>query len=535
MIDTLLSPAFWAPSLLILVGAFAAVRLSHKRAMGGFKKIEEFKAEKAQTTPNETGVTFADVAGLDEVVAELKEVKDYLTDPSRFSALGAQLPRGILLYGPSGSGKTLLAKALAGEGGVPFYFVSAASFVEIYVGVGAQRVRQLFEEAKKNAPAIVFIDELDAVGRRRNSEAPGEREYDHTLNQLLIELDGFASAEGVVLIGATNRPEMIDPALLRPGRFDRRINVAGPDVVGRERILRLHASKRPYSPAINWKSVASRTGGLTGAELANIVNEASFLAARKHRDSIGAEEVEEALDRAVSGPRSGRVMSEQEKRLIAYHEAGHALLSLLLRGVRPVSKISIVGRIGDGGKSIWAAGEDREVMTRRELMAKLMVLLAGMAAEIHFFGEPSTRAEDDLRDASKLARQMVERWAMTGSYEFTGSDNGRDLFTRTDSSSNEEVRKLLKRAEQAAMTIVQDNDRRLRAVAQALIEQESLNVDEVARLAGLAGLESGDDDNSPPPPPPPPASRRQPLQVPPPARTRQFSVPGAGESSFWNN
>ena len=492
--ETLFSPAFWAPSLLILVGAYFAVRLSNKKAMAGFKQINTFKAEKAQTTPNETGITFADVAGLDEVVAELREIKEYLTDPARFDALGATLPRGILLYGPSGSGKTLLAKALAGEGGVPFYFVSAASFVEVYVGVGAQRVRQLFEEAKKNAPCIVFIDELDAVGRRRNSEAPGEREYDHTLNQLLIELDGFASASGVVLIGATNRPEMIDPALLRPGRFDRRIHVAGPDVVGRERILRLHASKRPHSRAIDWRSIASRTGGLTGAELANIINEASFLAARKHRSEIGVEDIEEALDRAVSGPRSGRVMDEEEKRLIAYHEAGHALLSLLLRGVRPVSRISIVGRIGDGGKSIWASGEDREVMTRRELMAKLMVLLAGMAAEIHTFGEPSTRAEDDLREAATLARRMVERWAMTGKYEFSAGDNGRDPYSRTDASSNQEVRKLLKRAEQAAITIIEDNDRRLRAVAQALIERESLNIDEVARLAGLAGLEEGDDD-----------------------------------------
>ncbi|HEX2052381.1 MAG TPA: AAA family ATPase [Actinomycetota bacterium] len=489
-----MSPAFWAPSLLIIVGAYFAVRLSNKKAMAGFKEINTFKAQKAETTPNDPGVTFADVAGLDEVVAELREVKDYLLDPARFEALGATLPRGILLYGPSGSGKTLLAKALAGEGGVPFYFVSAASFVEVYVGVGAQRVRQLFEEAKKNAPSIVFIDELDAVGRRRNSEAPGEREYDHTLNQLLIELDGFASASGVVLIGATNRPEMIDPALLRPGRFDRRIHVAGPDVVGRERILRLHASKRPHSRAIDWRAVATRTGGLTGAELANIINEASFLAARKHRTEIGAEDVEEALERAISGPRSGRVMDEEERRLIAYHEAGHALLSLLLRGVRPVSRISIVGRIGDGGKSIWSSGEDREVMTRRELMAKLMVLLAGMAAEIHTFGEPSTRAEDDLREAFKLARQMVERWAMTGKYEFSASDNGRDPYSRMDASSNQEVRKLLKRAEQAAVTIIQDNDRRLRAVAQALMERESLNIDEVARLAGLDGLEAGDDD-----------------------------------------
>lgn len=525
MTETLSNPFFWIPSVLILVGAVLAVRLSNKRAMSGFKQINTFKPEKAETTPADPGVTFADVAGLDEVVAELREIKDYLTDPARFDALGATLPRGILLYGPSGSGKTLLAKALAGEGGVPFYFVSAASFVEVYVGVGAQRVRQLFEEAKNNAPSIVFIDELDAVGRRRNSEAPGEREYDHTLNQLLIELDGFASATGVVLIGATNRPEMIDSALLRPGRFDRRIHVSGPDIVGRERILRLHAAKRPHSPTVNWRQVASRTAGLTGAELANIINEASFLAARKHRDSIGQEEIEEALDRAISGPRSGRAMDEDERRLIAYHEAGHALLSLLLRGVKPVNRISIVGRIGDPGKSIWSAGEDREVMTRRELMAKLMVLLAGMAAEIHAFGEPSTRAEDDLREAASLARNMVERWAMTGQYEFSASDNGRDPNSRADTSSNQEVRKLLKRAEQAALTIIQDNDRRLRAVAQALMERESLNVDEVARLAGLAGMEGGDDDDYPSSGP---SSPERPSPQP-----RQLSSQGHGQRPSW--
>lgn len=497
LLDTALRPAFWIPSLLILVGAYYAVRLSNKKAMEGFKSINSFKADKTKTTPHETGVTFADVAGLDEVIAELREVKDFLTDPTRFQNLGAQLPHGLLLYGPSGSGKTLLARALAGEGGVPFYSVSAASFVEVYVGVGASRVRQLFDEAKKNAPAIVFIDELDAVGRRRNSEAAGEREYDHTLNQLLVELDGFSADSGVVLIGATNRPEMIDGALLRPGRFDRRIHVSGPDVVGREQILRLHAAKRPCSGSIDWASVAKRTVGLTGAELANIINEASFLAARRQRDYIGSEEVDEAMDRAVSGPRSGRAMGDEEKRLIAYHEAGHALLSLLLKGVKPVARVSIVGRIGDSGRSMWSSAEDGQVMTRRELMAKLMVLLAGVASELYTFGEPSTRAEDDLREASALARKMVERWAMTGKYEFSGTDNGRDLFSRPDEASGLEVRKLMKRAEQASMTIIQDNSQRLRAVAEGLIERETLSVDEVARLAGLGDLRIEENEFAP--------------------------------------
>lgn len=493
LIDSLFRPTFWIPSLLLIVGAYFAVKLSNKKAMGGYKSINTFKPEKSISTPADPGVTFADVAGLDEVVAELREVRDFLADSQRFAALGAEMPKGILLYGPSGSGKTLLARALAGEGGVPFYSVSAASFVEVYVGVGASRVRQLFEEAKKNAPSIVFIDELDAVGKRRNADAPGEREYDQTLNQLLIELDGFAGAKNVLLIGATNRPEMIDPALLRPGRFDRRIQVAGPDVYGRERILRLHAAKRPYSPNINWSQVAARTVGLMGAELANIINEASFLAARKHKDSITQEEVEEAMDRAISGPRSGRAMGEEEKRLVAYHEAGHALLSLLLKGVKPMNRVSIVGRIGDPSKPVWSTSEDREVTTRRELMAQLMVLLAGRAAEKHTFGEPSTRAEDDLREAGTLARRMVERWAMTGRFEFSGNEGGRGLYAEPDKSANQEVRKLLMRAEQAALVIIGDNEHRLNAVAEALIARETLDVDEVARLAGLGGLEIEED------------------------------------------
>ncbi|HEX9316191.1 MAG TPA: AAA family ATPase, partial [Actinomycetota bacterium] len=314
----LLNPMFLIAAVVIIGGSLVALRMSKKQ----MHKLSTFAPQKVQLTSDQPTVTFSDVAGLDEVVAELKEVKDYLTNAERFKALGAQLPRGMLLYGPPGSGKTLLARALAGETGVPFYSVSASSFVEVYVGIGAARVRQLFEEAKKNTPSIVFIDELDAVGRRRSADVGGDREFDHTLNQLLIELDGFAMSEGVVLIGATNRPELIDPALLRPGRFDRRMHVDKPDVNGRHAILRLHASRRPFSGKIDWMSVAHRTPGLTGAELANIVNEASFLAARRQRPTISDEEVEEAVDRVSSGAKSNRVLSDDQKRLIAYHEAG---------------------------------------------------------------------------------------------------------------------------------------------------------------------------------------------------------------------
>jgi cell division protease FtsH len=436
-------------------------------------KLTSFTPQRVQLTSDQPTVTFADVAGLDEVVAELKEVKDYLTNPDRFKALGAQLPRGMLLYGPPGSGKTLLARALAGETGVPFYSVSASSFVEVYVGIGAARVRQLFEEAKKTTPSIVFIDELDAVGRRRSADVGGDREFDHTLNQLLVELDGFAMSEGVVLIGATNRPELIDPALMRPGRFDRRMHVDKPDVNGRLAILRLHASRRPFSGRVDWMSVAHRTPGLTGAELANIINEASFLAARRQRPTISSEEVEEAVDRVANGARSNRVISDEQKRLIAYHEAGHAILSLLLRGIRPVARVSIIGRMGGLGRSNWSANDDSEVMTRRELMSQLMVLLAGRAAEKNTFG-----------------KRMVNRWGMSEerdeSRDHNGHDAGRD--SGPDRTPEREAKALITRAEQAARSILADNKDRMSAVAEALIERETLVRSEIARLAGLTSL-----------------------------------------------
>ena len=479
-IQILLNPVFLLAAVIIVGGSLVALRTS-KRQMQ--HKLSTFAPKQVQLTADQPTVTFADVAGLDEVVAEITEVKDYLTHPDRFRSLGAQLPRGMLLYGPPGSGKTLLARALAGETGVPFYSVSASSFVEVYVGIGAARVRQLFEEAKKNTPSIVFIDELDAVGRRRSADVGGDREFDHTLNQLLIELDGFAMSQGVVLIGATNRPELIDPALLRPGRFDRRIKVDKPDVKGRAAILKLHASRRPFSGRIDWMSVAHRTPGLTGAELANIVNEASFLAARRQHEQITAEEVEEAVDRVSSGARSNRPLSDEQKRLIAYHEAGHAILSLLLRGIRPVSRVSIVGRLGGLGRSNWSANDDGEVLTRRELMSQLMVLLGGRAAEKLTFGEPSTRAEDDLEQAWDLAKQMVNRWGMTDHLDDERAD-GKDA----DRSPEREAKALITKAEAAARSILSDNQERMKAVAEALIERETLVRGEIARLAGLSSL-----------------------------------------------
>jgi len=431
-------------------------------------------------------VTFADVAGLDEAIDELREVKEYLTDPERFRVLGAELPKGILLCGHPGNGKTLLARALAGEAGVPFYFVSASSFVEQYVGLGAARIRSLFEKAKQqDSPAIVFLDELDAIGLKRSGGGNGEREFDHTLNQLLVELDGFASSSGVLILGATNRPELLDPALVRPGRFDRRIHIDAPDFAGRLAILRLYASRRPVSRQVDWSEVATQTTGLSGAELANIINEASLLAARRHRTKITADEVEEAVARVSGGARSSRLIDEDEKRLIAYHEAGHALLSLLLKNVKIPPRVSIVPRASASEKSAWSFGGDRTTLTKRELMAQLIVLLGGRAAEVATFGEPSTRSEDDLDDAAKLARKMVERWAMTGRFELAGRDDDAVTRSRTESRSEPAVAKLLSQAEQAARSILQDNSHRLVAVAEHLVHQETLGVTEMARVAGL--------------------------------------------------
>ncbi|MDQ3680522.1 MAG: AAA family ATPase [Actinomycetota bacterium] len=428
-------------------------------------------------------VTFADVAGLEEAMAELREVAEYLSDPERYRTLGAEMPRGVLLHGLPGCGKTLLARALAGETGVPFYFASAAGFVEQFVGLGAARVRQLFEEAKRTAPCIVFIDELDAIGRKRDADAAGGREFDHTLNQLLVELDGFLGSSGVLVLGATNRPELIDPALLRPGRFDRRIQVDRPDRGGREQILRLHASRRPFSPRVDWGDVAANTAGLTAAELANLVNEASLLAARRRRVKIPPEDVDEAATRVLSGMRASRVMSEDEKSLVAVHEAGHSLLTLLVRGMKPPSRVSIMQRTGAFGRSVWSSADDREILTKRELMAQLIVLLGGRAAELNTFGEPSTRAEDDLDHAAALARRMVERWAMTGRFDLTGS--GDEAGRTRWSPGGEELGELLARAEHTGRVILRDNAKPLRAVAEALVEYETLTAADLETITGL--------------------------------------------------
>ncbi len=483
-------PEFLVSALLIVGGAALALYLTNllphrRRAQPAPPPASRSAEPTPEVTSDHPTVTFADVAGLDEAIAELDEMRDYLADPQRFLAVGAELPRGVLLCGPPGNGKTLLARALAGETGVPYHYVSAASFVEQYVGLGAARIRQLFTTAKRNAPAIVFIDELDAVGRRRSSGTAGDREFDHTLNQLLVELDGFTGSSGVLILGASNRPELLDPALVRPGRFDRRIQIDRPDVAGREAILRLYAGRRPFSRQVDWREVASQTAGLSGAELANVVNEAALLAARRHRTRISAEDVDEAIARVSSGPRSSRIMGEEQKRLIATHEAGHAVLALLLRGVTPPTRVSIVNRANAMARSPWSLGDDREVSTKRELMAQLIVLLGGRAAETIVFGEPSTRPEDDLDDAAKLARQMVERWGMTGHFELAGRGQNHEMRAATVMASDPAVRKLLMDAEQAARSILRDNLPNVRAVADALVRRETLSISALAELTGL--------------------------------------------------
>ena len=455
-------------------------------AGGGESPFKMEQVDRNDPRARHESVTFADVAGLEEAISELREVVDYLRDPHRFERLGAHMPKGVLLYGMPGCGKTLLARALAGETGVPFYFVSATSFVEKFVGLGAARVRQLFESAKASAPCIIFIDELDAIGRHRSSDTTGEREFDHTLNQLLVELDGFAGTGGVMIIGATNRPELIDGALLRPGRFDRRIQVDRPDRSGREKILRLHSDQRPVSRRVDWGEVAAHTAGLTAAELANIVNEACLLAARRHRDRVAPEDVDEAVSRVLAGTRSARLMSDDEKELVGVHEAGHALLSVLLRGVQPPSRVSIVNRGAAFGRSPWSTSDDREVLTKRELMAQLIVLMGGRAAEMQVFGQPSTRAEDDLEHAAAVARRMVERLAMTGRFELAGrkDEGGRG---NDEGEGGKEVRELLEKAEQAARTILGDNSDDLRIIAETLVLKETLTAAELQDIIRGSG------------------------------------------------
>jgi cell division protease FtsH len=440
-----------------------------------------------EENPSVPGVTFADVAGLDEAVEELRELKDYLLAPDRFRRLGATLPRGVLLVGPPGTGKTLLTKALAGEAGVPFQVVSSASLVEVYVGVGPARVRQVFAEARKQAPSIILLDELDAIGRTRARQAAGgQEERESTLNQLLLEMDGFDPSSGVLVVGATNRPDVLDPALLRPGRFDRRLFINPPDLRGRRAILAVHARNKPLGNGANLDAVARLTTGFTGADLANVMNEAALLSGRRHKSELGAAELEEAIDRTLSGPqRLTQVISARDKRVIAYHEAGHAVVGWALAVGYDVHRISIVARGQSHGQTLSVPTEDRLLFTSTELSAQLAVLLAGRVAEEVVFGDPTTGAEDDLARATTLAERMVRDFGMSkaiGLRSVAGGVDGEPASPAVSRRVDDEVGRLIDEAHARACTIVTVHRPHLDRLADRLIAAETLDKGEIDHI-----------------------------------------------------
>ncbi|WP_370616515.1 ATP-dependent zinc metalloprotease FtsH [Mumia sp. Pv 4-285] len=465
---------------------------------GGGGRVMQFAKSKAKLVAKDTPqTTFADVAGADEAVEELGEIKEFLADPQKFQAVGAKIPKGVLLYGPPGTGKTLLARAVAGEAGVPFYSISGSDFVEMFVGVGASRVRDLFEQAKENAPAIIFIDEIDAVGRHRGAGlGGGHDEREQTLNQLLVEMDGFDVRGGVILIAATNRPDVLDPALLRPGRFDRQIGVEAPDLKGRIQILRVHSAGKPLDADVDLESVARRTPGFSGADLANVLNEAALLTARSASQKIDNRALDEAIDRVVAGPQKRtRLMSEHERKITAYHEGGHALVAAALPGSDPVHKITIMPRGRALGYTMVLPDEDRYSQTRAEMLDKLAYMMGGRAAEELVFHNPTTGAANDIEKATTLARAMVTQYGMTerigavrlgenGSEPFLGRDIGhsRNYSEELAAIVDDEVTKFISFAHQEAFDILAENRDVLDTLVLALLERETLDKGEVAAI-----------------------------------------------------
>ena len=465
---------------------------------GGGSRVLNFGKSKAKLISKDTPkTTFADVAGADEAVEELQEIKDFLQSPAKYQALGAKIPKGVLLFGPPGTGKTLLARAVAGEAGVPFYSISGSDFVEMFVGVGASRVRDLFEQAKSNAPAIVFVDEIDAVGRHRGAGlGGGHDEREQTLNQLLVEMDGFDTKGGVILIAATNRPDILDPALLRPGRFDRQIAVDTPDMEGRKAILRVHAKGKPFTPDVDLDAVARRSPGFTGADLANVINEAALLTARNEKRAITNEFLEEAIDRVIAGPeRRTRAMSEHEKKITAYHEGGHALVAWALPHSAPVHKVTILPRGRSLGHTLVLPTEDKYTQTRAELVDTLAYALGGRAAEELVFHEPTTGAQNDIEKATSIARAMVTEYGMSsklGAVKYGQSENepflGRTMGHQRDYSDviaaeiDTEVRSLIELAHDEAWEILVEYRDVLDNIVLELIDKETITQGDMARL-----------------------------------------------------
>ncbi|WP_436699047.1 ATP-dependent zinc metalloprotease FtsH [Nocardioides sp. BYT-33-1] len=465
---------------------------------GGGRGVMQFGKSKAKMISKDMPkTTFADVAGCDEAIEELGEIKEFLQEPAKFQAVGAKIPKGVLLYGPPGTGKTLLARAVAGEAGVPFYSISGSDFVEMFVGVGASRVRDLFEQAKENAPAIVFIDEIDAVGRHRGAGmGGGHDEREQTLNQLLVEMDGFDVRGGVILIAATNRPDVLDPALLRPGRFDRQIQVDAPDLAGRKRILEVHSRGKPLGGDVDLMSTARRTPGFSGADLANVLNEAALLTARSNQKVITAAMLDEAIDRVIAGPqRRTRLMTEKEKLITAYHEGGHALVAAALPGTDPVHKITILPRGRALGYTMVLPDEDKYSQTRSEMLDKLAYMLGGRAAEELIFHDPTTGAGNDIEKATSLARAMVTQYGMTerlgaiklgesNSEPFLGRDLGHSRNYSEDVAAivDEETKNFLAAAHQEAFDILVENRDVLDALVLALLDKETLDKEQVAEI-----------------------------------------------------
>ncbi|MFD4660710.1 ATP-dependent zinc metalloprotease FtsH [Kitasatospora sp. NPDC058444] len=465
---------------------------------GGGSRVMQFGKSKAKLLTKDTPkTTFADVAGADEAVEELHEIKEFLQEPAKFQAVGAKIPKGVLLYGPPGTGKTLLARAVAGEAGVPFYSISGSDFVEMFVGVGASRVRDLFEQAKANAPAIVFVDEIDAVGRHRGAGlGGGHDEREQTLNQLLVEMDGFDVKGGVILIAATNRPDILDPALLRPGRFDRQIAVERPDLQGRLDILKVHQKGKPIAPDVDLSAVAKRTPGFTGADLSNVLNEAALLTARSDKKLIDNGILDEAIDRVVAGPQKRtRIMSDKEKKITAYHEGGHALVAAACQYSDPVHKITILSRGRALGYTMVLPDEDKYSTTRNEMLDQLAYMMGGRAAEELVFHDPTTGASNDIEKATATARAMVTQYGMTerlGAIKF-GSDNsepflGREMGHQRDYSEevaglvDEEVKKLIDTAHNEAWEILVENRDVLDNLVLELLEKETLNKEQIAEV-----------------------------------------------------
>ena len=458
---------------------------------GGGNRIMNFGKSKAKMVSKDMPqTTFADVAGADEAVEELQEIKEFLAEPAKFQAVGAKIPKGVLLYGPPGTGKTLLARAVAGEAGVPFFSISGSDFVEMFVGVGASRVRDLFEQAKANAPAIIFIDEIDAVGRHRGAGlGGGHDEREQTLNQMLVEMDGFDVSQNVILIAATNRPDILDPALLRPGRFDRQIAVDRPDLNGREAILTVHAQGKPMAPDVDLRAVARRTPGFTGADLANVLNEAALLTARQNGQFVDNPALDEAIDRVIAGPQKRtRVMDDHEKKITAYHEAGHALVAASLPGNDPVHKITILPRGRALGYTMVLPDQEKYSTTRSEMQNQLAYLLGGRAAEELIFHDPTTGASNDIEKATALARAMVTQYGMTerlGAIKygqeqgevFLGRDMGhaRDYSEEVAAAIDEEVRTFIESAHQEAYDVLVMNRDVLDALVIELLDKETLD------------------------------------------------------------